>query len=257
MELFPGGSMLQRYFGVVLLGVSLLPLPLMAQAAVVAPAPQEWKVQAPVYFSPEAVDIAGVLPTPPAPGSLAAEADLEAVLMAQTFRGPEQEAWAQFSEADGVFKHAPEIGPWFTAQNLPLCEAFFRRVLGDAHAVSERAKRLHVRPRPPRVDPRVHPCVRLPGSTSYPSAHSMQAFLMAAILGELLPEQRELLLARAHRAAWSRIIGGVHFPTDDVGGRLLARAILAELQRSPAYRADLEGCRVELEAQARARRSRP
>ena len=244
------------FFRPIFLGASLLGMGLLAQGAVARPPKQVWQVHAPVYFQPESVDVAHLLPAPPMPGSLAAEADLEAVRMAQAFRTLDQEAWAKFIETDGLFKHAPEVGPWFTAQNLPVCDAFFRRVLDDAHGVSDRAKKLYDRPRPPMVDPQLKPCVSVPTSTSFPSGHSMQAFLMASLLADLLPEKRELLMARAHRAAWSRIIGGVHFPTDDIGGRTLAQGILAELRRSPAFLIDMEACRREM-AQASANRSKP
>jgi len=239
-----------------LLGLLLLGGGLGAQSVATEPQKRTWPVHVPVYMQPAQVDPAKVLGPPPVPGSLAAAADLEAVLMAQAFRTPEQEAWARYIDTDGVFKHAPEIGPWFNARELPKCEAFFNRILGDAHGVSERAKRLYARPRPPRVDATIRPCVRLPESTSYPSGHSMQAFLVASILADLLPERREALMSRAHRAAWSRIIGGVHFPTDDIAGRLLAQAILEELRRSPGFLKDLEDCRRELD-QARASRSKP
>lgn len=227
-----------------------------AQTIVAEPAKRVRTVQAAVYLQQATLDPAKVLAPPPSRGTLAAEADLEAVVMAQQFRTPEQEAWAKFIDTDNVFKHAPEIGLWFTPRELPKCEAFFNRVLADAHGVSSRAKRLYDRPRPPVVDPRIRPCVFLPRGASFPSGHSTQAFLMASILADLVPEKREALINRAHRAAWSRIIGGVHYPTDDIAGRILAQAILEELRKSPEFLKDLESCRRELD-QARASRSKP
>jgi acid phosphatase (class A) len=67
----------------------------------------------------------------------------------------------------------------------------------------------------------------------------------ALLLAEIFPERRDELLAWAHRAAWSRIIGGVHFPTDDVGGQLLAETFVAEVLKNPAARAALERARAE------------
>src|SRR5690348_14310375 len=112
-------------------------------------------------------------------------------------------------------------------------------------AISRGAKGLFPRPRPPRTDPAVQPCVELADSGSYPSGHSMQAFVWAAVLSEIFPEQREALYARAHQAAWGRIIGGVHCPNDLVGGRLLGEAIVEQLKKSPAFREGLEKCRAE------------
>ncbi|MBP1628603.1 MAG: hypothetical protein H6Q00_3078 [Holophagaceae bacterium] len=101
-----------------LLGLLLLGGGLGAQSVATEPQKRTWPVHVPVYMQPAQVDPAKVLGPPPVPGSLAAAADLEAVLMAQAFRTPEQEAWARYIDTDGVFKHAPEIGPWFKA---PLC----------------------------------------------------------------------------------------------------------------------------------------
>jgi len=67
----------------------------------------------------------------------------------------------------------------------------------------------------------------------------------AGVLAEIFPEHREALLARAHRAAWARILGGVHYPTDDVAGRLLAEAILRRLRTQDRFRLAIAACRRE------------
>lgn len=71
-------------------------------------------------------DFRAVLPDPPALGSLAAESDLMAVRQLQTWRTPEQVAWAKLVEKDQVFNYASVIGPWFTAEGLPRLAAFSR-----------------------------------------------------------------------------------------------------------------------------------
>lgn len=201
-----------------------------------------------IYLPGDAIDLAKVLPEPPAPGSLAAQADLEAVRLAQAWRTPEQEAWAKFIEHDDAFKNAEVLGAWFTAENLPETARFIAAVTEDANLVSRGTKRLYQRARPPYVDPALRPCVSIPDSTSYPSGHAMRAWLWATVLGEIFPEQRAALEARAQRACWGRILGGVHFPSDVVGGRMLTEAIMKELRRSPAYRAGVEKCRAEVRA---------
>jgi acid phosphatase (class A) len=194
-----------------------------------------------------AIDAAKVLPPPPAEDSLAGSADLEAVRQAQAWRTPDQVAWARSVEKDDPFAAATVLGPWFRAENLPLCADLLQRVGRDTKAVSDRAKDLFPRRRPPLVDPRILPCVLLPASSSYPSGHATRAFIRALVLGEVLPDRRQALLDEAHRSAWGRILGGVHFPTDDVGGRLLAEAIFAELKRSPAFQTAVAACRAEVQ----------
>jgi len=94
-------------------------------------------------------------------------------------------------------------------------------------------------------DPRIRPCVSLPPNDSYPSGHAIQAFVRAAVLAELFPESREALLERAHHSAWGRILGGVHYPTDDVGGRILAEALVMRLKTLPAFQQAVKACREE------------
>lgn len=223
----------------------LLTLPAWAQEG---PAPWETPTPAGHFLKAEAVDLARSLPAPPAEGSLAALADLEAVRQAQVWRTPDQAAWAKHIESDTIWKFGPEIGPWFQAGNLPKTARFFWQLTVDTHAISEHTKGRFHRARPWITDPRIQPCVSMPPNDSYPSGHSLQAFVRAAVLAELFPELKEPLFARAHRAAWGRVLGGVHYPTDIVGGRILAEALVAKLKADARFRAAVEGCRAEIQA---------
>jgi len=197
------------------------------------------------FVKPEAFDIAKVLPEAPAPGSLAAQADLEAVLQAQAWRTPEQVEWAKVIDKDNAFNHASVLGAWFTKENLPVTAKFLADVTEDVNAVGALTKKLHARPRPSQVDPRVHPVVPVPLTASYPSGHVTRAFAWAAVLAEIFPDKRAELFARAERAGWGRVLAGVHFPSDVVGGRLMAEAIVTELKKSAAFQAAVEKCRAE------------
>ena len=201
-----------------------------------------------VYFiPPDATDWKNLLPAPPAPGSVAMLGDVETVLQVQAARTPADIAWAKFIEPEHVFDDFTDVlGPWFAEKNLPVSAEFLRQVTSDARAVSDRMKNLYPRQRPPAVEPTVQPCVPIPKSNSYPSGHSVRAFVWAGVLADIFPDRQPELFTRAHRVAWGRVIGGVHFPTDTVGGRILAQAIVAELRKSPAYRAAVEKCRAEV-----------
>jgi acid phosphatase (class A) len=225
---------MKRFFTPVLLAASLL---------AVAPA---HSAESKLHFLVDgAINAKAILPPPPAPGSPGALGDLETVLRTQAVRTPNDVSWARFIERDNVFNNSQVLGSWFTKENLPATAAFLKEVSDDMYAVSRSAKDVYPRPRPPRVDPEVRPCVDLSESGSYPSGHSMQAFVWANVLAEIFPEYRVELIARAHQAAWGRVIGGVHFPSDTVGGRILGQAIVEELRKNPAYRAGIEKCRTE------------
>ena len=197
------------------------------------------------FVKPQAFDITQILPEAPATGSLAEQADLETVVQAQTWRTPEEEAWAKLIDKDNAFNHASVLGAWFTKENLPQTAAFLAEVTDDVNAVGALTKKLHARPRPSAIDPRVKPCVPVPPSASYPSGHVTRAYAWAAVLAEIFPEKRDELFARAAHAGWGRVLAGVHYPTDIVAGKLLAAAVVAELKKNAAFNAAVAKCRAE------------
>lgn len=196
-------------------------------------------------------DFTALLPSPPAAGSIEAAADLETVLQVQATRTAEQIGWAKLIENDNVFLHREILGERFNAETLPATAAFFRALVNDLKAVDAASKLPFKRKRPFQIDSRVKPCVTPPTSSSYPSGSALQALVWAEILGEILPEKRDALIARAHRAAWGRVIGGVHFPTDIEAGRRLAAPFLASCRKSEAFVASLSAARDEITQELR------
>jgi acid phosphatase (class A) len=194
----------------------------------------------------EALDLKSLLPSPPAPDSPAGQAELMTLLQVQAWRTPEQIAWAKLIENDSVFNHVALLGPWFTADRLPTVAALFKRIGDDLKLLDTAAKKIHPRARPYTIDPRVEPCVAKPASTSYPSGSGAQSFVWAELLSEMFPAKRDALLARAEKAAWARVIGGVHFPSDLVAGRRVAIAYLTECRKNVDFQAALVGCRAEI-----------
>lgn len=232
----------------------LLALPTFAQTA---PEPHRKYLEATSnYLKAETVDLRA-LPAPPQPGSLAAEADLETILQVQAWRTDAQVAFAKEVDRMDAFEGAEALGAWFTRERLPVTARLLEQAMGDGEALNMVAKLKYKRLRPPFQDPRVQPCapVQKPGTWvppasfySYPSGHATSIFILAAIYADLVPDRAEAVQAWAHRAAWGRMIAGVHFPSDDVGGRILAGIAVSTLKANPAFRAALERCRAEIKA---------
>ena len=218
----------------------------MPSASAAAAAPETWH-----FLHAGELEAKKILPPPPAPGSLAAQADLETVLHVQAARTPEQVAWAKFVEHDDLFKNARVLGDWFTAENLPFLAAFFHQVDDDGDLIFSDVKTLYFRPRPPFADSRVHPCVELKTTGSYPSGHSSQAWMWAGLLAEIFPEKRTEILDRARDVAWGRVIGGVHYPSDLVAGKVVGEAYLALARKNAAFRARWAECQQEISTAAR------
>jgi acid phosphatase (class A) len=187
-----------------------------------------------------------MIPPAPADDSLTTLADLETVYQVQQRRTPEQVTVARYFVRDNVFQYDAVLGPWFNAKNLPQTAEFFEQVQKDRSAISGEGKRIWSRLRPPQRDPRIHACIELPTNASYPSGHSTQAFVWAGLLAEIFPEQRTALLERAQLVAWSRVIGGVHYPSDIVAGRMLGEKLAHDFLQLPDVRKALK--RIQAEA---------
>jgi len=84
------------------------------------------------------------------------------------------------------------------------------------------AKKIYKRPRPYISHPEVIPCIDLEKSYAYPSGHTFLARLFARLIAKVYPERADKLLARSTEFAQSRIIGGVHHPSDVKAANALA-----------------------------------
>ena len=60
---------------------------------------------------------------------------------------------------------------------------------------------------------------------SFPSAHTLYAFMMATLLATWFPRYRIIFYIAAGFIGWTRIYLGVHFPTDVITGGLLGYGI--------------------------------
>jgi hypothetical protein len=82
------------------------------------------------------------------------------------------------------------------------------------------------RKRPYDEDPTLTVAIEKPGgSPSFPSGHTSAAYAAAIVLSYLMPEKKTELLGLAQQVAFSRVYGGVHYPSDVAAGARLGAAI--------------------------------
>ena len=73
-------------------------------------------------------------------------------------------------------------------------------------------------------------------SQSFPSGHTTKTYNRGIGLATLLPELGPELAARAAEGGNNRVVLGVHYPLDVIGGRISATASLTALWSDPAFR---------------------
>jgi len=201
---------------------------------------------APVYLGTDLTVFQQLLPPPPPDDSPAGRADLAVVLRLQAERTPEQVARAQQLAAHTPFLMGAEAwGAEFTPENLPETAKIFKAVRDQSRPAILAAKAGWARPRPYQRDMRVTPCVPKPASSSYPSGHSVESALWAAIMAAAFPEKAACFEKHVEDTMWSRIVGGAHYPTDTQAGRMLGEEIARKMLESADLQSALEIIRTE------------
>jgi len=199
------------------------------------------------YLEPDSVSPAALLAPPPLPGSAEQAADMESVWSVYRTATSNDIAAAYSQRKFDVFVFAPVVGDFFQPGKLPVTEAFLRRVQEDSRMVTDSGKNYFRRSRPFVTDPRLANGP-LEASYSYPSGHSTESMVLALVLAELFPEQRDALIAEARDIGWHRVQIARHYPTDIYAGRVLAQAIVRKLNACAAFRQDLAAARAEITA---------
>ena len=140
---------------------------------------------------------------------------------------------------------APAVGPFFQSNGLPKTTVFFEHVQTDAETVTDTGKDFFKRPRPFSVDPSLASGT-LETSYSYPSGHSTESMVVALVLAEIFPDKQDAIVAKARDLGWHRVQIARHYPTDIHAGRVLARAIVHEMDANPEFQKDLAAVKSEI-----------
>src|SRR5262249_5708987 len=102
------------------------------------------------------------------------------------------------------------------------------------------------RPRPYVVDTNLFDGEEERFEGSYPSGHSTLATVLALLLIDIFPEQKEAILSKAQEIGWHRVLMAKHYPSDIYAGRVLGRGIVQELKRNPGFKQDFREVRREI-----------
>lgn len=127
-----------------------------------------------------------------------------------------------------------------------------QRLFDDSDAAAELVKARGFRARPVGDDPERQSCQRLSEtgrrSASYPSGSSTVAAVYGEAFAALAPERAAEVRRIAHEMGLSRLVCGMHYPSDVAAGEGLGKAVFDAASSAPGFDADLAAARVELAA---------
>lgn len=189
------------------------------------------------YLTPGSVDLTMLLAPPPDLDSALDLYDQKKIADVLAERTDADVARAAADAHRSVFAFSDVLGGDFTAGRVPLTAELFAHVGADTAVFIAQAKAHFARPRPPGVT-QTH--------GSYPSGHAAFAACTAVLLGEMVPEKRRAIFARAAIFAESRIVAGVHYPTDIEAGWISGTVIAAAFMRESRFVKDFEAARAEV-----------
>lgn len=84
---------------------------------------------------------------------------------------------------------------------------------------------------------------------SYPSGHTNKAAWTATLMSMMLPEVAPQIQARSSEAGQSRLVMGVHYPLDVIGGRMMGNQAAADRWSDPEFRSLIQAAAAEVRAE--------
>lgn len=94
-------------------------------------------------------------------------------------------------------------------------------------------------------------------SKAFPSGHTNQAIWVTTLLALALPELAPQILDRGAEAGYNRLVMGVHYPLDVIGGRMTGAAAAADRWNDPKMRSAIKQMGNEIRSELEWRAGKP
>jgi acid phosphatase (class A) len=206
------------------------------------------------YLAGREPNVLAALPKPPAEGSPGDAADLAVFKQTRALKGTPR--WdlatsdADISKLLGDFDCA--VGARLSKISAPKLGALVAKAAPDINTAFNVPKDTFKRLRPfQRASGDIctpDQAAGLAKNWDYPSGHATWAWTLGLILSRTAPDRASQIRSRARAFGESRVVCGVHDASAVEAARVAGDTVFAALERDAAFRADLGGVRVEIQA---------
>lgn len=224
------------------------PQPAPAPAPVTTPAPSTEPTHPTTPERNPAVQIDPSVFLPPPPTANGALELAERAVVHGPWSDERRQQAVEDNQIDPFAAFDSVLGASFTRDNFPATFTVLDRAGRAAGFAGDPLKFVHRRPRPFMADDSIVTCIPRPTSYSYPSGHAALGFAWALVLAELVPSRADAIVARGRDFSWSRVVCGLHYPSDVEAGRTVAAAAIARIHADPDFQRELAAARTELAA---------
>ena len=210
------------------------------------------------FLEPGAIDLSPVT-APPAIDTAQDKADVAHVRQANGHASAERWARALLDDKSVYDRFTVQVGVPADRRHVPRFVRLLNRVAEDALAVAGEAKKKFPRARPFQRFALTRLCGQAPlakvdpaaaTGTSYPSGHAVVSWAVALVMVEASPASAQSIIARAVDYGESRVVCGLHFPSDITAGHQVAALVVDKLLASPAFVHEFQCAKRELRAVA-------
>jgi acid phosphatase (class A) len=219
---------------------------------------EELSEQVKGYLPADAIAAAAAsVPAPPQIDGAVDNADVEQVRQMNAHAKPERWERARQDDASVYDRFSQQLGVVPDRRRLPAFVRLLNRVADDALAAAGEAKTRYPRARPFQRFQLTRVCGKATapkpeaspsGGTSYPSGHAAVSWAVALVMVEASPQSAQAIVARAVDYGASRVVCGLHFPSDIDAGHLLATSVIDKLFALPEFRRDFACAKRELQS---------
>ncbi len=180
------------------------------------------------------------VPEPPRLGSKFQRLDEEALLKAQSSRTSSQCKIAESVVQVSLNSFYGTPAGILTEKEVSKLTALFEQIRNDGDFFIQKMKIDFPRKRPFLYIAEINPCVPKEVTGAYPSGHATLAKLYELILSDIFPERADRFKERAQEIAQSRVLSGMHHPSDIESGKVLGSKLYEQFKHSSKFKIALK-----------------